>query len=870
MSKSKEAFLHQDIYPRMRHFMSLGRKAHSLLMKGKTVFNQRQVDSSVIPNNYTVCNTTTVDSDLCLNLTEGHYPEDIKGSMYICQCLGVPDAFMVGDTNIIRMDFNQDSVEMKNRLMWTPAAIARHALSKSRHRFDYFGLMFLSPGLGMFSYTEGMYLLPDGRLSVTSDVDRPWIIDRETLRPITPLGRRDEWLPMMADQAGEFMGNLFAGYSNSHVMYPDRVTNETFLVSYQYKQADGSHPVKLMRWDGFNDLDSFDVVDEKGDSIEIKQSIHELVFTKDYILLADTAFVAGTEMLTPWKNAPLPNVKTLVYIVDRRHMIKGQKLKAKCVEIDEACIHLIAEYDNPEDLITVYMLHTPATNTAEILKSYDKNLQGQLFSEHTVGYGTLPVLDMSSLGKHIIDMKKVSVKDSQYIREYPYCFGPYLYTYMGRQVKAFNKQDLFVMFKGFSKDMLPKRIYKAYKDVESRVLPIEDMVGGEGMDCNNSICKIKTDSFTIEDAYIMPDKVLLYTISCIENDHHGYVLAGIVSDDKRNESSGHEYWLFDASDLSKGPICKLSHPDLNNSTIFHTLYLESKDIEDLDKIKPTYHVPLREDYPEEELKQWKPKVLETFRKTIWPYFEGDTHVNQELKAYARKRVDQHFGKEHMIGEEYIENAEVFAGAMFKEANRMFESTGWQEDYHKNGLCVESKPVSGSFESSGIFVTRSRGIVYGNAKEIFEMLTSPEGYAVIDPISKPEDHKEPIEIYPSEEHMRLEAAIATTNIPMMSPGEFVVLNAIDSKSLIFASKSILHEKAPGGSPYSNQSHKNVKERAINTFVIKVEALSNKHSLLSCINYADMCGKSSGSMNNIVNRKFFLPPLYKRINKKMHDK
>ena len=47
------------------------------------------------------------------------------------------------------------------------------------YRFDYFGLMYLSPGLGMFSYTEGMYLLPDGRIAVTSDVDRPWVIERE-------------------------------------------------------------------------------------------------------------------------------------------------------------------------------------------------------------------------------------------------------------------------------------------------------------------------------------------------------------------------------------------------------------------------------------------------------------------------------------------------------------------------------------------------------------------------------------------------------------------------------------------------------------------------------------------------------------------
>jgi len=210
--------------------------------------------------------------------------------------------------------------------------------------------MYLSPGLGMFSYTEGMYLLPDGRIGVTSDVDRPWVIERDSLRAVTPVGRRDEWIPMMSGSAGEVMGSLFAGYSNSHVVYTDPETNEAFLVSYQYRQPTGEHPVRLMRWDGYSNFENWLVVDEHGNEIEIKQSIHELVFTRDYILLADTAFVAGTEMLTPWVNAPLPNEKTVLYLVDRREMKPGVKTAtAKRVEVDEPCIHLIPEYENPGD-----------------------------------------------------------------------------------------------------------------------------------------------------------------------------------------------------------------------------------------------------------------------------------------------------------------------------------------------------------------------------------------------------------------------------------------------------------------------------------------------------------------------------------------
>ena len=80
----------------------------------------------------------------------------------------------------------------------------------------------------------------------------------------------------------------------------------------------------------------------------------------------------------------------MVYIVDRRELKSDNKtVTARRVDVDEACIHLIAEYDNPDDQITVYMLHTPATNTAELLRGNDRDLDGNLFPEHLIGYGTL-------------------------------------------------------------------------------------------------------------------------------------------------------------------------------------------------------------------------------------------------------------------------------------------------------------------------------------------------------------------------------------------------------------------------------------------------------------------------------------------------
>jgi hypothetical protein len=317
--------------------------------------------------------------------------------------------------------------------------------------------------------------------------------------------------------------------------------------------------------------------------------------------------------------------------------------------VDNPCIHLIPEYENPNDQIMVYMLHTPATNTAEILRSYDRDLNGNLFPKHLIGYGTLPVLDLSSIGKHVIDVSRSEVIRSEYISEMPYCWGPYLYTYMGRQIEPYHGQDLFIMFKGFSRDILPKRIFNAYKDVATRRVPLEEMISGEGLHHNNSICRITTAKFAIADAYVFPDRVLLYTIATLnskDQEGTGYVIAGVVTDRAAGErSSGHEYWIFNASDLAKGPICKLGHESLNNSTLFHALHIPRTAAKELDQKEVSYQIPIREDYPKEELEKWDISVLECFEDVIWPLFDpSDPVATQQAKEIASQLAAQRVSK----------------------------------------------------------------------------------------------------------------------------------------------------------------------------------------------------------------------------------
>lgn len=167
----------------------------------------------------------------------------------------------------------------------------------------------------------------------------------------------------------------------------------------------------------------------------------------------------------------------------------------------------------------------------------------------------------------------------------------------------------------------------------------------------------------------------------------------------------------------------------------------------------------------------KKQPAPSFEDVIWPYFDrSDTaateHAEQIAGQLATRRVPEHFAREHIIGEENITDGAAFGEHMVAEAERMWQTTGWKVESNKDGVLVESKPVSGAFESSGVLGRRSDLSYAAPAQATFDMLISPAGYAVIDPVSKPEDHKlPPLEIYKWREGGRLEAAIATTHIPI---------------------------------------------------------------------------------------------------------
>jgi len=54
-----------------------------------------------------------------------------------------------------------------------------------------------------------------------------------------------------------------------------------------------------------------------------------------------------------------------------------------------------------------------------------------------------------------------------------------------------------------------------------------------------------------------------------------FIVCTVVGAGARRSSSGDELWIFRAGELSKGPVCKLGHPELDFALTLHTTWMSA-------------------------------------------------------------------------------------------------------------------------------------------------------------------------------------------------------------------------------------------------------------------------------------------------------
>lgn len=402
--------------------------------------------------------------------------------------------------------------------------------------------------------------------------------------------------------------------------------------------------VYLMRWDGKSEFERWEVKLPNGSPVKIRQTIHQIGVTQDYVVLMDTGFKVGPEQLITKpviKNKKLQKLfrevlnepvssEMCLYIVRRADLKAGERpalgqnnveVVAQKVVIPGGVIHFQVDYDNPQNQIVLHVAHSSAWDVSEWVREYD--ITSLLASNSIASNSNRPVgmmsgpVDIHSLGRYVIDAQTGKLDEglSKVISDRDLTWAIAISAY-NEHTTSKKLDNIYWNSWGCSPDLLPDFIVNLYENYPGRNLPMEEVkkITQETRPAN--ICRLVTDSkegMAIADNYKFQPGYFGSSIQFVPRTHSdgsstdGYIACTVLSDKS-------EIWIFDAKNLAQGPLCKLSHPQLKFGFTTHTTWLP--------KIAPrtnSYYIPVREDYKDLVEKQNR-EIQKLFEEAVYPNF----------------------------------------------------------------------------------------------------------------------------------------------------------------------------------------------------------------------------------------------------------
>ncbi|MGA7955164.1 MAG: carotenoid oxygenase family protein [Gloeobacterales cyanobacterium] len=672
-------------------------------------------DKFKIPRSLMKLKRTEFISQIELNLKKGIIPSDLQGHVFLISPVGFANTpygdgtpLFNGDSMVYRLDFDKPGkISLKSRIAKTPCYFADEATQTDErfkeYQFKNFGLGRFSLLLGLRNQVNTGFLSAkfskeqNARLFITYDAGRPYEIDTDSLKVVTPVGSKKEWeseVPISIILSSLKLRVSFPFPPTLSTAHPefDKQTSEMFMVNYirdpldllesipltplfidniikdlkkaphvftefleqKVRQFTGQGLIGddnpliqffngtknflsrtyLIRWDGRNTFERWKLMLPDGLPVTIKQSMHQIGITEDYVILADTSFKFELEQLLDnsfpaleidenlrrclTTRAQLPD--TTLYIVHRQDLRSGQRslsnepeieVIAQKITIPLEVIHFYVDYKNPGGKITLHACHNPASDVAEWIHDSDTSaynhhptppwLRGLMGSQ----------MDIGRLGRYVLDGNQGVLFESKVIHDLRRTWGIGLSTYDQREQVA-PIRHIYLQSFGFHSELLTDFIFNLYKDYKYRLVSLEQLKIIQDEDRPPCLFRLDTETMTIDDCYEFSIHQVINSPQFVPRNHSaneldGYIVCTVISDE------GDEIWIFNAAKLNEGPICQLDHPSLDLGYTLHTTWLSSIGPRTAD-----YYVPVREDY---ELNKEDELTKELFEEAIYPKFE---------------------------------------------------------------------------------------------------------------------------------------------------------------------------------------------------------------------------------------------------------
>jgi hypothetical protein len=121
---------------------------------------------------------------------------------------------------------------------------------------------------------------------------------------------------------------------------------------------------------------------------------------------------------------------------------------------------------------------------------------------------------------------------------------------------------------GFIPDLLPQRIADAYLDRSLRIVPVGEL---PKQATPGQLFRFDHDAGTIGESFAMPIGTLPMSPTFVPRKNGGRDEGYLVTLTCGPEAD--EVWIFDASSLAAGPLCRLGHPRFNIGFSLHTTWM---------------------------------------------------------------------------------------------------------------------------------------------------------------------------------------------------------------------------------------------------------------------------------------------------------
>ncbi len=582
----------------------------------------------------------TASLDLEMNVIYGKIPTDCEGHAFWLvptpQKGAVP--WFNGYAQLYRLDFHNEGIHLKSEQFRTPSVICDLKINeqpwwthitKKLYKYKFYnlgGLARLSPRLGVQNQCNTAlqaFKDPDNdswRMFATVDSGRPFEFDLTTLKPVTPIGKREEWEPLKVNGI-PCVGDIKIPWifpmhmSGAHTAY-DENTGEVFIINCIFEIPKVIEPDAYIHiWDGQGSFNRTQIIDARtNEPIVIKQSTHQIAITKNYVVIIDTAFrIEYLRMLFPKVAATPQSASNQVWLVPRAELQNDQAI-AKHIEIPRECVHFYADYeDHNGESLTLHTVLASGHDVSEWLQRCDKRWPTFFEPISSYFYGSPPgVYDEQGFGKYEINAKTGKQKGNGDYCLFKEFWGVALPTYQGIQGTSPTQfQNIWVNYGGYIGDITPRRLVKLYGDHDFRSVDVDDLPDWKEsgiLRWSPVDMKVK-DSWPIERGFTVNTPIYVPKKGQT-NELEGYIVAMITT------PTGSQFWIWEAGNLARGPITKLSHKKVKFAFALHSAWVPS--------IAPraaNYKVDIRQDMDIHDSKYSLPDwIKEIFENNIYPEF----------------------------------------------------------------------------------------------------------------------------------------------------------------------------------------------------------------------------------------------------------